>query len=150
MSTINRNGFEFATEADLQFTNVVDYGTSLEDLLSGAVAPPPQGARVDISFEGPLSGPLTGSLSGTDYANIRADGRFELNIHAEIVTDDGARIAYQGQGVSVPQEDGTANVREAITLSTSEEKYLWVNGVTFIAEGTADPANGTVSLSVFK
>ncbi|MEO9823521.1 MAG: DUF3237 family protein [Paracoccaceae bacterium] len=141
---------EEVSSVEMSITGVTDYGTSMADLLAGTVAPPAQGARLDIAFGGDTTGVLSGTMTGVDYANVRADGRFELNIHAEIVTPDGARIAYQATGVSVPGADGIAQVREVAKLTTSFEKYTWVNGLTFIAEGTVNTETGAISLKLYK
>ena len=58
--------------------------------MSGQAPPPGEGARFDVYFEGPITGAkLRGSVKGVDYLHLRADGRFQLHIHAEITTDDG-------------------------------------------------------------
>lgn len=141
---------EEVSTADLSLTNVVDYGTSLNDLMEGKVTPPPQGARIDVSFEGRMEGILSGFMKGIDYGNVRADGRFELNIHAEILTDDGVRIAYEAKGASITQEDGSVKVRESAKLTTSDPKYAWVNELNLIAVGTLDGAAGSVKLSLLR
>ena len=65
-----------------------EYGVSLEALAAGQVSPPPEGARFDGHFEGAsTSGRLKGRLVGIDYLQIRADGRFDLHIHATITTE---------------------------------------------------------------
>ncbi|HMQ32718.1 MAG TPA: hypothetical protein PKD53_18445, partial [Chloroflexaceae bacterium] len=61
----------------LQLTEFVEYGVSLADLNSGRAAPPPEGTRIDLGFEGVLEGAkLSGSIRGRDYLAVRADGRF--------------------------------------------------------------------------
>ena len=68
---------------------MVEYGVSLQTLTSGQ-APPPEGARVDVHFEGPITGAkISGSVKGVDHLNFRADGGMELHIHGEITTEDG-------------------------------------------------------------
>ena len=52
MSTIEVG--EKLYEYTVKFTGVTEYGVSLESLLAGKVAPPPEGARFDVYFEGPL------------------------------------------------------------------------------------------------
>jgi hypothetical protein len=59
-------------------------------------------ARFDVPFEGESVGPkLRGKVAGIDYLRTRADGGFELHIHAEITTDDGQKISLQSVDVSV-------------------------------------------------
>ncbi len=135
---------------DLQITEVSDFGTSMNDIMSGKVAPPPQGARINVAFEGTTKGVLAGTMKGVDYLNIRADGRIDLNIHAVIVTPDGARIAYEAGGVSVPGDGGIGQLTETVKLTTSSEKYAWVNTHTFVAKGTVNLNTGEVDMVLSK
>ncbi|MEO9468763.1 DUF3237 family protein [Parasphingorhabdus sp.] len=134
----------------LQITDTVDFGTTMEDVMSGAVTPPLSGTRLNIAFEGTTEGVLVGTMTGVDYSNIRADGRLELNIHAVIVTPEGDQIAYEANGVLVPQPDGVGIVREAAKLTTTSPNYAWVNGYTFISEGTVDTNTGKIDLVLYK
>ena len=130
-----------------QFTKVTEYGVSLEALLAGQAAPAPGGARFDVAFEGSSRGPrLKGILAGVDYLQMRADGRTELHIHAEITTEDG-EIAFFADGVATPEEGtGVLQIRENITLSTSSPPYSWVNQLQVWGQGTVDPAKGEINV----
>ena len=87
---------ELLYEYTCSFTQVVEYGTSAEALFAGQTPPPSEGARVDVYFEGPIAGAkLNGTVKGVDYLHIRADGRAQLNIHAEITTDDGKKSRWR-------------------------------------------------------
>ena len=67
---------------------------ALEAVMSGQ-APPAEGARFDVHFEGPVTGPkFSGSAKGADYLHIRADGRIQLDIHAEITTRTARRSRW--------------------------------------------------------
>src|ERR1019366_10216613 len=90
-------------EYDLDFTGVTDYGVSMEAILTGKEKVPPQGARIDVAFEGRAKGRLSGRVRGVDYLLMRADGRVDLDIRASIETDDGHRIALSASGVGVPR-----------------------------------------------
>jgi len=139
---------ELLYEVTVQFTKVTEYGVGLEALLAGEVAPPPEGARFDVAFEGSSHGPrLKGTLTGVDYSQIRADGRVQLHIHAEITTEDGEKIALFADGVATPEE-GTSvlQLRENVTLSTSSPAYSWVNQLQVWGQGTVDPAKGEVNV----
>jgi hypothetical protein len=71
--------------------------------------------------------------------HVRADGRFQLHIHAEITTDDGAKISVFADGVGLPRENSPiADLRENVTLTTSSEAYSWVNHLQVWAKGTTD------------
>ncbi len=63
---------ELTYEYTAQLTGVTSYGApDLGAMLSGAVDVPPQGARIDIAFEGPVVGQkLRGTVKGVDYVHI--------------------------------------------------------------------------------
>lgn len=104
---------ELLYEYVLQTTQVVEFGVSIEALMAGRVAPPPEGVRFDVHFEGPVTGTkLNGSARGVDYVHMRADGRTELNIHAEVTTADGKKIALSAGGVGDRRPAGASVARE--------------------------------------
>ena len=135
----------------LKFTDVSHFGTPLEDILSGTAAPPPQGARVDVAFAGTAVGDrVSGEVTGVDYINVRADGRFELNIFGKLTTPDGVRVAFEAAGVATPQPDSpVAILREHVKLTTGFADYAWMNALECWGIGTVDPTTGTVQVSVY-
>jgi hypothetical protein len=135
---------ELIYEAEIHFTGIVDYGVSMEAVSSGMVAVPLAGARFDQTFEGVLHGPkLSGKISGTDYLNVRADGLFQLHLHARVTTEDGANISLSSEGVSIQIEGETlTQLRSAVSLFTSSETYSWLNQLRLWAVGTFDPIKG--------
>jgi hypothetical protein len=139
---------ELLYEYTVKLTGITEYGVSFESLMAGDTAPPPEGARFDVVFEGESTGPkLKGSVTGVDYLQIRADGRFELHIHGEITTDDGTRIALFANGVAAPREGSSiADLRENVTLSTSSKDFAWVNPLQIWAIGTVDLAEQVVRI----
>ena len=149
MSTIEVG--EQLYEYTVKFTRLTEYGISMESLITGGAAPPPEGARFDVAFEGSSSGPkLKGNVTGVDYLEIRGDGRFQLHIHAEITTDDGEKIALFADGVARMREGSTiADLRENVTLSTSSKTYAWVNTLQVWGTGTVDLAKQVVQIKGF-
>jgi hypothetical protein len=135
-------------EYTVKLTGMTEYGVSFQALMAGAVAPPPEGARFDVPFEGTSTGPrLKGTIVGVDHLRVRADGRFDLHIHASITTDDGEMISLHADGVALPQPgSAVAGLRENVTLFTSSKAYSWVNGLQVWATGTVDLAQQVVSL----
>jgi hypothetical protein len=130
-------------------TGVEDFGVDMGSALSGAKPVPPEGVRVNVSFEGELKGPrLRGKVAGTDYLIIRADRVVRLDVHAVITTDDGARIALHGDGVA-DVEGSTAQLRENATLHTSAPAYAWVNRLQVWATGQSDLATGVATLKAY-
>ena len=135
---------ELLYEYTLKITQVVEYGVSMEALMSGQAPPPPEGARFDVYIEGPATGTkLSGTVKGVDYLHMRADGRAQLHIHAEITTDDGKKIALAADGVALG-EPPVLQLRENVTLTTSHPEYSWVNAIQVWAPGTVDLAAGEV------
>lgn len=131
----------------LRIVDVTEYGASMEAILTGAAVPPPSGLRVDIAFVGESRGLVAGSIRGVDYLNIRADGRMELDIKAELTTPEGDKIALAAGGVGIPQPDSTESLlRENVKLTTASPRYAWLNGLEIWATGTADIATGEVSV----
>jgi len=89
-------------EYTLSITGLIEYGVSFEDLASGKIPPTPEGARFDVAFASEATGSkLSGKVSGIDYTHVRADGRFQLNGHAEITTENGQKISLKADGVAI-------------------------------------------------
>src|SRR3990172_10162248 len=151
MSEQTGRGGEFLYEYRVQFTQVVEYGPGAEALFSGQTPPPAEGARLDVYFEGPVTGArLKGTVKGVDYLHIRADGRVQLNIHAEITTEDGKKIALAADGVGIPQEGSPFfQLRENATLTSNHPEYAWVNPLQVWAPGTVDVAKGEVRIKAY-
>jgi hypothetical protein len=129
----------------LRIVGVTEYGASMEDILTGKAELPSCGLRVDIAFEGESRGMIAGTIRGVDYLNIRADGRMELDIKAELTTPEGEKIALAAGGVGIPKPNSTESLlRENVKLSTASAAYAWVNSVEIWAVGRADIATGEV------
>lgn len=142
---------ELIYEADVHFTKVTEYGISLDDLITGAAAPSPGGVRFDFAFEGNFRGPrFRGTVTGIDYLYCRADGRFELHIHAQLTTDDGENISFFADGVAIPQEGNSkTQIRENISFITSSPAYTWLNQLQGWGQGTVDLEKGEVNVKAY-
>ncbi|MEO6681780.1 MAG: DUF3237 family protein [Ginsengibacter sp.] len=116
-------------EYTAKVTGITEYGLSLNDVMTGKTPVPPEGARFDIAFAGDAKSPkIMGKVSGVDYLHIRTDGRFQLNIHAKITTNDQSTISLHADGVTNPRENSTiADLKENVTLFSSSKNYSWVN-----------------------
>lgn len=142
---------ELIYEAEIQFTGIVEYGVGMEALSSRRVAIPLAGARFDQTFEGILRGPkLSGKISGTDYLTVRADGLFQLHLHARVTTEDGTNISMSSEGVSIQIEgEQLSQLRVAVTLFTASESYDWLNQLRLWTVGTFDPVKGEASVRAY-
>ena len=136
-------------DEQIQLTNIADYGISWEGLTNGDVVIPPYGLRFDLDFEGRLTGEVNGVIKGTDYLEIRADGKFQLQIQAKIITDDGEIIAVKEDGISTPGDDGTAILNLNMQFYTVSEKYRWINKKQAWAVGQVDMLSGAVNMKCF-
>jgi hypothetical protein len=135
----------------VQLTGVVEYGVSWADLSTGKIPPPPEGARFDLSFEGELYGEtINGKIKGVDFLEVRADGRFMLNIQATILTDDGESIALYEEGLLTPQANGRpADLHLNMKFATHSDQYGWLNKTSVWGIGQADMSRGMVTVSAF-
>jgi Protein of unknown function (DUF3237) len=141
---------ELIYEYALQVTQTVEYGVSADAMFAGE-GPPPEGARFDLHLEGRIcAGKLNGTVRGVDYLNFRADGRAELHIHAQILTEDGQNVALEAGGVSI-REDGSSllTLREHVSLTSNHAELAWVNGLEIWARGVVDVTSGQVHLRAF-
>jgi Protein of unknown function (DUF3237). len=146
MGTMNVG--ELLYEYTLKLTRMTEYGVSFEALMAGTTPPPPEGARFDVWFEGPASGPrLTGTVSGVDYLRLRADGRFDLHIHATITTHDAQMISLHADGVALPEPGSPiVRLRENVTLFTASKAYSWINALQVWGTGTVDLAQQVIHI----
>lgn len=135
-------------DEEIQLTGITEYGISWNDLIKGRVQIPLTGARFDLSFEGKVFGEkLNGTIKGVDYLEVRADGKFMLNIHATIITDDGEIIAVREHGISTTDLSGISKLHLNMDLYTHSEKYNWVNQKQFWIVGEVNMNSGTVKVS---
>ncbi len=136
-------------EYTLKITGIVEYGVSLEELGAQKIPVPPEGARFDVIFAGEAKGSkLSGKVSGVDYLHVRADGRFQLDVHAEITTEDGQKISLKADGVAISREGSSiSDLRENVTLFSSSKDYTWVNTIQVWAIGTVDLATQEIYIA---
>jgi hypothetical protein len=144
--------FTHLFDESVQLTNMTEYGISWSDLVSRKVAPPAEGARFDIYFEGDVTGEkLNGRIRGVDFLEVRADGRFMLNIQATIITDDGETIALQEAGVLRPgSTSGESDIRFDMKFTAHSAKYKWLNTTPVLAFAKVDHEKGMVRVSAFE
>jgi hypothetical protein len=149
MSTTNIPVTDHIYDVTAHFTNVIEFGISLQDLLSDPGKMPPEGARFDVEFEGKVSGAkINGTVKGTDYLYMRPDGNLRLHIHAVTTTDDGKNISFFGDGISTPSDNPDIfNLRENVTLMTADPAYAWINQLQIWAQGSVVLSKGEIKVS---
>jgi len=141
------NAVSHLFDEHVALTGITEYGVSWEDMLAGKAQIPAQGARFDIAFEGKLNGlEINGVVKGADFLQVRADGKFILNIQASIITDDGESIALKESGLLTPGPDGQASLHLNMSFSTASEQYRWINSKQVWGIGEVDMFAGQVSV----
>lgn len=138
----------------VHLTGLTEYGVSWAELTSGQAVLPPQGARFDIAFEGSFEGPkLKGTIAGVDYLTVRADGRFQLDLQANLTTDDGVKISVYEDGLLIApdpdDEKRIAQLRLNLEFTTSSPQYAWLNQVQGWGRGTVNWHTGAVEVQVY-
>ena len=136
-------------EYNLKITGLTEYGVSFAEVMSGKIPPPPEGARFDVAFAGEATGSkISGKVSGIDYTHLRADGRFQLDLHADITTNEGEKISLKADGVAIPRKDSSiSDLRENVTLFSSSKNYTWVNTIQVWGVGTVDIATQEIYIA---
>ncbi len=145
---------ELLFSEDIHLTGLTEYGLSWEKLTTGQAILPPEGARFDIAFEGTLAGDkIKGTIAGVDHLTVRADGRFQLDMQAQITTDDGEKIAVHEDGLLVApdpdDESRIAQLRLNLEFTAFSPKYAWINNVQGWGRGTVDWNTGQVEMQVY-
>lgn len=131
-------------------TGITEYGISWDKVVSGVISPPPEGARVDIFFEGLIEGPnIAGAIRGVDYLEIRADRRFMLNIYATIITDNGKLVTLHESGLFIPAGDGIAHLQLNMKFTTGGPEYAWVNKIQGWGLGHVDMERNEITVTAF-
>ena len=118
------------------------------------VSPGPHGDRLILGvgegrFEGPkLSGRVVPG-PGSEWATVRADGSFRVDVRLVLETDDGARILMLYGGVGLPTPEGGMTIRTAPVFETGDERYAWLHEVQAVGLGEAPSGRG-VAYDVYR
>lgn len=101
----------------------------------------PQGTRVVVAATGGTfhGQRLRGRIvaPGGDWVTARANGTLQLDVRLLLVTDDGAGILMQYQGLSHDAGDGTRRIRTAPRFETGDHRYDWLNEVQAVGLGSS-------------
>ena len=109
----------------------------------------PMGMRIDFPFEGTATSEHWEGerpVRGVDYVTVREDGNMSLDIHATI-GEKRETVSYTGTGVSIVNEDQSANPKELIVFATGNEDLAWLNNEVGVAFGHG--AGGKITLEVY-
>lgn len=140
-NTSEKTDLTLLFEEQVVLSDFVEYGFSMQDLINGEQIPE-EGAHFDIYFEGDLIGEkINGKISGVDYLKVRADGRYFLDLHAKILTDDGAQIQVTETGIN---DNGTLKLN--MVFHTNDQRYAWLNRAQVLGLGTVDFNTGQATV----
>jgi hypothetical protein len=92
------------------------------------------------TMEGRLSGDrLSGSLQLTNLARRRADNVNLPTLRGLLMTDDGASVWVQLDGIATLRPADSARVFvTTFRFRTGDERYMWLNSVFGVLEGVLD------------
>lgn len=119
------------------------------DLGMKVIGKAPAGMRIDFPFEGTAkSEHWEGErpVQGMDYVTVRSDGNMSLDIHGTI-GEKRETVSYRAIGVSIANEDKSANPKELIVFETGNEDLAWLNNEVGVAFGHG--AGGKITLDIF-
>lgn len=119
------------------------------DLGMNVIGKAPAGVRIDFPFEGTATSDHWDGerpVKGVDYVTVRADGNMDLDIHATIGEKKEA-VSYKAIGVSIANEDQSADPKELIVFQTGNEELAWLNNEVAVAFGHG--AGGRITLEMY-
>jgi len=119
------------------------------DLGMNVIGKAPIGMRIDFPFQGmATSEHWEGErpVRGVDYVTVRGDGNMSLDIRATIGEKREA-VSYRGSGVSIANEDRSADPKELIVFETGNEELAWLNDEVGVAFGHG--AEGKIKLEIY-
>lgn len=130
--------------------NTIDFGIDVPSIFAGNQVPA-DGARVDFEFEGTTTGELNGQLKGIDFSTILPDGTIIVDVRGTIVTQDGASVALDVEGLSIPSTtSGISNFFETATLNSYSDSLSYLNDKYIIGVGTSDNNTGLLTLRLYR
>jgi hypothetical protein len=119
------------------------------DLGMNVIGKTPIGMRIDFPFEGTATSPHWDGerpVKGIDYVTVRSDGNMDLEIHG-VIGEKRESISYSATGVSIANEDQSANPKELIVFQTGNEEFAWLNDEVAVGFGTGTA--GKLTLEIF-
>lgn len=119
------------------------------DLGMDVIGKTPAGVRIDFPFEGTATSEHWEGerpVKGVDYVMVRADGNMDMDIHATI-GERKETVSYKAIGVSIANEDQSADPKELIVFHTGNEELAWLNNEVAVAFGHG--AAGKISLDIY-
>lgn len=119
------------------------------DLGMNVIGTAPAGMRIDFPFEGTATSEHWEGerpVRGVDYVTVRSDGNMVLDIRGTI-GEKREQVAYRAIGVSIANEDRSADPKELIVFETGDEGLAWLNDEVGVAFGHG--ADGKITLDIY-
>lgn len=119
------------------------------DLGMNVIGKAPAGMRIDFPFQGmATSEHWEGErpVNGVDYVTVRSDGNMSLDIRATI-GEKRETVSYRAIGVSIANEDQSADPKELIVFETGNEDLAWLNNE--VGVGFGHGAGGKITLEIY-
>jgi hypothetical protein len=89
--------------------------------------------------QGRCEGRVAGSLRAANTPRQRVDGALTPDFRGVVETSDGATILFSWLGYALPPVDGTRRLVGAMTHTTDDERYSWLNDVVCTVAGAVEP-----------
>lgn len=125
------------------------FGTVEGDLGMNVIGKTPAGVRIDFPFEGTATSEHWEGerpVRGVDYVTVRADGNMDLDIHG-IIGEKKEAVSYKAIGVSITNDDQSADPKELLVFQTGNEELAWLNNEIAVAFGHG--AEGRITLEIY-
>jgi len=109
----------------------------------------PAGMRIDFPFEGTATSEHWEGerpVRGMDYVTVRSDGNMVLDVHGTI-GEKRETVSYTATGISIANEDRSADPKELIVFQTGNEDLAWLNNEVGVAFGHG--AEGKITLEIY-
>jgi hypothetical protein len=141
---------ELAHELTLEFTRGESFSVGAGPFGRRFVGAIDGGRVTGDRINGAIVGP------GADWTMLGVDGFFQIDVRAQIRTDDGAvlLVTYTGslevnERVRIALTDGETQFedqyfRTHVRMECGNERYSWVNRTLFVGQGRLLPGGGVV------
>ncbi|MFZ0015241.1 MAG: DUF3237 family protein [Acidimicrobiia bacterium] len=109
----------------------------------------PSGMRIDFPFAGTATSEHWDGerpVTGMDYVTVRSDGNMVLDVRGTI-GEKRETVSYTATGVSIANEDRSADPKELIVFSTGNDDLAWLN--TEVGVGFGHGEGGRITLDIY-
>jgi hypothetical protein len=99
--------------------------------------------------EGSLEGErVRGTIRWSNHPRRRLDGTFLPNVFGHLATHDGADVLFHMTGRTT-FVDGVGQQNLVLLFEAADERYLWLERIVCVAEGTIDMATKAMRAELY-